>query len=262
MRSPRSLCLSCCLYIPHNFWMSLIVARQQIGKHVPAVTKTHIHCISFYEVRDVSKKSRRLVFPRPHIFFLLRYFPSPIFLSSVVLLSNFPVKILYIILIFRIRGVCVCSTYPFDFTAQAIRILRIETKSWRSWLCNFETYTAVDNISETCSSAIFQLWTVECSTRTVEVLGKSEGTWRTKDIIIFRMLNVRWKVELSLYRPWRPLREVESPTFSDIRLTDDGKVVSPTCPTLFTPRQIPCSQFCYRLMLEGVDYKGMSQMSG
>jgi hypothetical protein len=39
-------------------------------------------------------------------------------------------------------------------------------------------------------------------------------------------------VKLSLYRPWRPLglREVEAPTFSDIRLTDGGKVVSPTHP--------------------------------
>jgi hypothetical protein len=34
----------------------------------------------------------------------------------------------------------------------------------------------------------------------------------------------------SLYRPWRPLglREVETSTFLDIRLTDGGKVVSPT----------------------------------
>jgi hypothetical protein len=40
---------------------------------------------------------------------------------------------------------------------------------------------------------------------------------------------------LSLYRPWRPLglREVEAPTFSDIRLIDGGKVVSHTrCPLL------------------------------
>jgi hypothetical protein len=47
----------------------------------------------------------------------------------------------------------------------------------------------------------------------------------------------RWlvKVKLSLYRPWRPLglREVEAPTFSDIRLTDGGKVVSPTRRPLF-----------------------------
>jgi hypothetical protein len=36
------------------------------------------------------------------------------------------------------------------------------------------------------------------------------------------------KVNLSLYRLWRPLglREVEAPTFSDIRLTDGGKTVS------------------------------------
>jgi hypothetical protein len=45
------------------------------------------------------------------------------------------------------------------------------------------------------------------------------------------------KIKLSLYRPWRPLglREVEAPTFSDIRLKDGGKVVSPTRQPLFTP---------------------------
>jgi hypothetical protein len=34
------------------------------------------------------------------------------------------------------------------------------------------------------------------------------------------------KVKLSPYRPWRPLglREVEAPTFSDIRLIDGGNV--------------------------------------
>jgi hypothetical protein len=43
------------------------------------------------------------------------------------------------------------------------------------------------------------------------------------------------KVKLSLYRPWRPLglQEVEAPTFSDVRLTDGGKVVSPTRRPLF-----------------------------
>jgi hypothetical protein len=37
------------------------------------------------------------------------------------------------------------------------------------------------------------------------------------------------KVNLSLYRPWRPLglREVKAPTFSDIRLIDGGKVIGP-----------------------------------
>jgi hypothetical protein len=44
------------------------------------------------------------------------------------------------------------------------------------------------------------------------------------------------KVKLSLYRPWRPLglREVEAPTFSDIRLTEGGNFVSPTRRPLFT----------------------------
>jgi hypothetical protein len=42
---------------------------------------------------------------------------------------------------------------------------------------------------------------------------------------------------ISLYRPWRPLglREVKVPTFSDIRLTDGGKVIGPRRRPLFTP---------------------------
>jgi hypothetical protein len=46
------------------------------------------------------------------------------------------------------------------------------------------------------------------------------------------------KVQLALYRPWRPLGslEVEVPIFSDIRLIDGGKVVSPMRRPLFTPR--------------------------
>jgi hypothetical protein len=47
------------------------------------------------------------------------------------------------------------------------------------------------------------------------------------------------KVKFSLYRPWRilGLREVEAPTFSDIRLTDGLKVVSPTRRPLFYPQE-------------------------
>jgi hypothetical protein len=54
------------------------------------------------------------------------------------------------------------------------------------------------------------------------------------------------KVKLSLYGPWRPLglREVEAPTFSDIRLIDVGNVVSPTRRPRFTPRNIPGTHFC------------------
>jgi hypothetical protein len=54
------------------------------------------------------------------------------------------------------------------------------------------------------------------------------------------------KVKLSLYRPWRPLglREVVAPTFSDICLTDGGRVVSPRRRPLFTPRKIPGTYFC------------------
>jgi hypothetical protein len=65
-------------------------------------------------------------------------------------------------------------------------------------------------------------------------------------VIIIDMDTRKLKVKLSLYRPWRPLglREVEAPTFSDIRLTNGGKVVSPTRRPLFTPRKIPGTHFC------------------
>jgi hypothetical protein len=53
------------------------------------------------------------------------------------------------------------------------------------------------------------------------------------------------KVSFPLCRPWRPLGlpEVETPTFSDIRLTDGGMVFSPTRRPLFTPREIPGTHF-------------------
>jgi hypothetical protein len=54
------------------------------------------------------------------------------------------------------------------------------------------------------------------------------------------------KVKLSLYRPWRPLglREVEVLTFSGVRLTDGGEVVSPTLRPLLIPRKISGTYFC------------------
>jgi hypothetical protein len=54
------------------------------------------------------------------------------------------------------------------------------------------------------------------------------------------------KGKVSLYRPWKPLglREVEAPTFSDIRLINGGKVVSPTRRPLFTPREITGTHSC------------------
>jgi hypothetical protein len=57
------------------------------------------------------------------------------------------------------------------------------------------------------------------------------------------------KVKLSLYMPWRTLglREFEAPTFSDIRLIDGGRVVSPTRRPLLTPGKIPVTHLCSRL---------------
>jgi hypothetical protein len=43
------------------------------------------------------------------------------------------------------------------------------------------------------------------------------------------------------------LREVEAPIFSDIRLTDDGKVASSTRRPSFTSRKILGTHFCLRL---------------
>jgi hypothetical protein len=44
------------------------------------------------------------------------------------------------------------------------------------------------------------------------------------------LLNLSTVVKGKRYRPWRPLGllEVEAPTFSDTRLIDCGKVISPT----------------------------------
>jgi hypothetical protein len=66
--------------------------------------------------------------------------------------------------------------------------------------------------------------------------------------------NVKGKVNLSLYRPWRPLglRVVETPTFSDIRLTDGGKVVSITR----WPHFIPQEDSWYSFLLEAESTPG------
>jgi hypothetical protein len=74
--------------------------------------------------------------------------------------------------------------------------------------------------------------------------------YRMKSTVFFNVFCDGWDdryVKLSLYRPWRPLglREVEAPTFSDIRLIDGGKVVSPTRRPLFTPTNIPRTHFAH-----------------
>jgi hypothetical protein len=97
-----------------------------------------------------------------------------------------------------------------------------------------------------------------CRARSVPCIGGSDGARSLRNTIYFsRRIQLRGvsyvnyylskvKVKLSLYRPWRPLglREVEAPTFSDIRLTDGGIVVSPTRQPLFTPRKVPGTHFC------------------
>jgi hypothetical protein len=53
-------------------------------------------------------------------------------------------------------------------------------------------------------------------------------------------------VKLSLYSPWRPLglREVEAPTFSNIRLIDGGKVVPLRVGRFLPPMKIPGTHNC------------------
>jgi hypothetical protein len=55
----------------------------------------------------------------------------------------------------------------------------------------------------------------------------------------FTLFGICKVVNLSPYRPWRPLglRKFEAPTYSDIRLIDGGKVVSPKRWPLFTPQE-------------------------
>jgi hypothetical protein len=68
MKTHGSVCL--CLY-------PLIIARQRIGKHVPAAKNTHVtienlSLVSLYVVCILTKESRRLVLPRTYcsLFFL------------------------------------------------------------------------------------------------------------------------------------------------------------------------------------------------
>jgi hypothetical protein len=72
------------------------------------------------------------------------------------------------------------------------------------------------------------------------ILEYKENLCRLTYITKFTSNVLQVKVKLSLYRPWRPLglREVEAPTFTDIRLIDGGNVVS------LTSRKIPGTHFC------------------
>jgi hypothetical protein len=76
-----------------------------------------------------------------------------------------------------------------------------------------------------------------------------EGTVKDKVNCVYKqhgMMQFGGKAKLSLYRPWRPLGlpEFEAPQFSDIRLIDGSKFVSPMRRPLFTPRKIPGTHFC------------------
>jgi hypothetical protein len=65
-------------------------------------------------------------------------------------------------------------------------------------------------------------------------------------IILLHVTKYSKRQSFLLYRPWTPLvlREIEAPTFSDVRLIDGGKFVSPTRLPLCTPRKIPGIHFC------------------
>jgi hypothetical protein len=94
-----------------------------------------------------------------------------------------------------------------------------------------------------------QKWATETQENILALISKTEIVRKiTKNHLSAGEQNLFGKkVKLSPYRPWRPLglREVEAPTFSDIRLIDSGKVVvSPTRRPLFTPRNFPGTHFC------------------
>jgi hypothetical protein len=72
-------------------------------------------------------------------------------------------------------------------------------------------------------------------------------------IIVFGFVDNGWydygaDGDNSVHRPWRPLglREIEAPIFPDFRLTDGGKVVSPTRRPPFTSQE----DFWYSFLLE------------
>jgi hypothetical protein len=93
-----------------------------------------------------------------------------------------------------------------------------------------------------CHNIKIYLKEVECEN--VEWINLTQGghQWRAlvNNAIMFGFCIRRGKVKvnLSLFRPWRPLglRKVEVSTFSGIRLIDGCKVVSPT-PATFYPQE-------------------------
>jgi hypothetical protein len=100
----------------------------------------------------------------------------------------------------------------------------------------------IPNLGKDSETDIIQLYTWEPGGG-----GEASISTVTKILCSQRVYTeVKGKIKLSLYRPWRPLglREVKAPTFSDIRLTDGGKVVRPKRRPLFTPRKIPGTNFC------------------
>jgi hypothetical protein len=56
------------------------------------------------------------------------------------------------------------------------------------------------------------------------VKSRNKESYERENKEILYVIPVKVKVKLYLYRPWRPLglREVEAPTFSDIRLINGG----------------------------------------
>jgi hypothetical protein len=100
--------------------------------------------------------------------------------------------------------------------------------------------------SSPCSNSKWKDWVSKsgpCARRPVCHLHLHVQSWTTLTQHTFKLFPV--EVKLSLYRTWRPLglREVEAPKFLDIRLTDGGKVVSPTRWPPFTSRKILGTHF-------------------
>jgi hypothetical protein len=150
----------------------------------------------------------------------------------------------------------------YNETRLTIGYIELMTRIWSQIIVEFlVAEVAPGHVSANTSASSANFYSTKCSiciNRLATNAMIQYGHWHNLEITCFTSLELRMrkqeghsenyivKVNLSLYRPWRTLglREVEAPTFSDIRLTDGGKVVSPMYWPLLTPRKIPGTHFC------------------
>jgi hypothetical protein len=89
IRSPYCLCVCLWVLYPPNFWKPPFIARQRLGKHVPAATNTHVARIVLYAVSGVSKLSRRLVSSQNFLFICRCYSICDIIACWIPALTSF-----------------------------------------------------------------------------------------------------------------------------------------------------------------------------